>query len=258
MEQILANGNSNQRISFQHSLSVPESRTNQFPGSMSSFGASSSNGSVIETLSGPQFLWGSPKVYSEPTNSSGWRAQSTGHPFTPNGQKHGFPFSGHGSFLGSSQGHRHLHHHVGSAPSGVPFERHYGFHQEPSSEKFLSPNLGNVGFGHNERSFLMSVGARSNVSVSGNISENVSPGFGMMNSPGHNPVLLGNGHFPGLDGFNDRGRARRTESNSNQMDSKKQFQLDLHKIKTGEDTRTTLMIKNIPNKYILSLSTYHL
>lgn len=104
----------------------------------------------------------------------------------------------------------------------------------------------------------MSVGARSNVSVSGNISENVSPGFGMMNSPGHNPVLLGNGHFPGLDGFNDRGRARRTESNSNQMDNKKQFQLDLHKIKTGEDTRTTLMIKNIPNKYILSLSTYHL
>ncbi|CAN6251402.1 unnamed protein product [Urochloa humidicola] len=34
-----------------------------------------------------------------------------------------------------------------------------------------------------------------------------------------------------------------------QEDSRMQYQLDLEKIVTGKDTRTTLMIKNIPNKY---------
>ncbi|KAJ7965087.1 Protein MEI2-like [Quillaja saponaria] len=33
------------------------------------------------------------------------------------------------------------------------------------------------------------------------------------------------------------------------LTAKKQYQLDLDKIISGEDTRTTLMIKNIPNKY---------
>jgi hypothetical protein len=35
----------------------------------------------------------------------------------------------------------------------------------------------------------------------------------------------------------------------NQAENKKQYQLDVDKISRGEDTRTTLMIKNIPNKY---------
>jgi len=43
-------------------------------------------------------------------------------------------------------------------------------------------------------------------------------------------------------------RAGGIENYGNQIDSRKQFQLDLDKIKGGEDTRTTLMIKNIPNK----------
>lgn len=47
----------------------------------------------------------------------------------------------------------------------------------------------------------------------------------------------------------DRGRNRRVDSSVFQADSKKQYQLDLEKIRKGEDTRTTLMIKNIPNKY---------
>ncbi|XP_042007429.1 protein MEI2-like 5 [Salvia splendens] len=53
--------------------------------------------------------------------------------------------------------------------------------------------------------------------------------------------------FGGNDGAMDRGR-RRADSGS-QMDCKSQYQLDLDKIRNGEDTRTTLMIKNIPNKY---------
>jgi len=39
----------------------------------------------------------------------------------------------------------------------------------------------------------------------------------------------------------------------NQAENKKQYQLDVDKISRGEDTRTTLMIKNIPNKTILQI-----
>eukprot|EP00850_Spirogloea_muscicola_P016532 SM000134S26975 [mRNA] locus=s134:296133:301171:- [translate_table: standard] len=53
-----------------------------------------------------------------------------------------------------------------------------------------------------------------------------------------------------LDGLGDRGRTlpRRAEG-LNFVEGKKQFQLDIERILAGEDLRTTLMIKNIPNKY---------
>ncbi|GAB4860350.1 hypothetical protein Ancab_035509 [Ancistrocladus abbreviatus] len=46
----------------------------------------------------------------------------------------------------------------------------------------------------------------------------------------------------------ERVRNRRNEVNSNYAD-KKQYELNIDRILRGEDTRTTLMIKNIPNKY---------
>ncbi|KAL1326674.1 protein MEI2-like 4 isoform X2 [Arachis hypogaea] len=52
-----------------------------------------------------------------------------------------------------------------------------------------------------------------------------------------------------IDSANERMRSlyhRRSETNNA---DKKQFELDLGRIMQGEDTRTTLMIKNIPNKY---------
>lgn len=52
-----------------------------------------------------------------------------------------------------------------------------------------------------------------------------------------------------FDPPNERNRGRRNEGSSNQGDNKKQFELDLDRIMRGEDKRTTLMIKNIPNKY---------
>ncbi|KAL3006005.1 hypothetical protein AAZX31_08G252000 [Glycine max] len=45
-----------------------------------------------------------------------------------------------------------------------------------------------------------------------------------------------------------RTRSRRNEGLPN-LDDKKQYELDIDRIKKGEDNRTTLMIKNIPNKY---------
>lgn len=66
-------------------------------------------------------------------------------------------------------------------------------------------------------------------------------------------MFFGNGSFQGIgltsnEGFLERSRSRRVEYSVNQIDNKKQYQLDLDKIKSGEDTKTTLMIKNIPNK----------
>ncbi|CAL5409137.1 unnamed protein product [Camellia sinensis] len=257
VEHKFTNTNSNLGASIQQSHSFPEPKLNQYSGTMPSFGAASSNGSGIETLSGPQFLWGSPNLYPEQTNSSAWRTPSMSHPLTSSGQSHGLPFTNHhGSFLSSSQ--HYPRHHVGSAPSGVPLERQFGFYQDSPETSFMSPVIfGGMGLSHNDGSFLMNVGAHAAVNagaaVLGNISENGSPVLRMISLPRLSPVFLSNGHYPGLTptsmkGF-ERGRSHRVENNVNQIDSKKQFQLDLDTITSGEDTRTTLMIKNIPNKY---------
>ncbi|XAR66660.1 hypothetical protein NMG60_11012962 [Bertholletia excelsa] len=257
-EHKFTNTQPNPGAAFQQSHSFPEPKLNQYSGTMPSFGPPSSNGSAVETLSGPQFLWGSTNPYPEQTNSSAWRTSSSmGLPFTSNGQSHGLPLSGrHGSFLSSS--HHHPHHHVGSAPSGAPFERQFGFYQESPETSFMrQAGFSGIGLGHNDTSFLVNVGPHAAINagaaVTGNIPENSSSGFRMISSPRLSPVFLGNGHYPGLapttiEGL-ERSRSRRFESNGNQIDSKKQFQLDLDKIKSGEDNRTTLMIKNIPNKY---------
>jgi len=55
------------------------------------------------------------------------------------------------------------------------------------------------------------------------------------------------------DATNDRIRSRRHDGNAAQSENKKQFELDLDRIANGEDSRTTLMIKNIPNKYVYTL-----
>ncbi|GAB4828525.1 hypothetical protein Ancab_018184 [Ancistrocladus abbreviatus] len=47
----------------------------------------------------------------------------------------------------------------------------------------------------------------------------------------------------------ERVRSRRSDSSSSQADNKKQYELDVDRILQGQDNRTTLMIKNIPNKY---------
>lgn len=256
VDHTFTNTNSN-HSSFQQSHSFPDQEFSQYPGTMSSFGASISNGSGIGTLSGSQFLWGSPNPYLEKTNSSAWPRPSVGNPFTSNGQGNGFSYSGRqGSFFGSTQ--HHHHHHVGSAPSGVPLERQFGYFQDSPETSFMSPvAFGGIGLGHNDRSFMVNMGAHAamnaGVAIPGNMPESGSPSFRIMSSPRLSSMFLGNGPYPGLtptsmEGLTDRGRNRRVENNGNQIDSKKQFQLDLDKIVCGEDTRTTLMIKNIPNK----------
>lgn len=65
--------------------------------------------------------------------------------------------------------------------------------------------------------------------------------------PGRNQIV------PMMNSFDpsaERSRSRRNDGTSHQVDNKKQYELDIDRILRGEDNRTTLMIKNIPNKYV--------
>ncbi|XP_024531526.1 protein MEI2-like 2 isoform X1 [Selaginella moellendorffii] len=55
-----------------------------------------------------------------------------------------------------------------------------------------------------------------------------------------------------LDNFSERCKSRRGEISAGLAENKK-YQLDLERILLGNDLRTTLMIKNIPNKYTSKL-----
>lgn len=243
---------STQGAAYQYSHSFPEQKLSTSPGPMS-FGESNSNSSSIGTLSGPQFLWGNSTSFSERTNSSAWPISSVGHPYSSSGQGQGFQYnSRHGSLIGS-----HHQQHVGSAPSGVHLDRHFGYFPESPETSFMSPvAFGGAGLNHNNGNYMVNLGGRAalsgGVGLPGNITENGSPSFRMMSLPKHGPMFLANGSFTGVPGTSSEGLAERSRSrrveNSGSLDSKKQYQLDLEKILNGEDNRTTLMIKNIPNK----------
>ncbi|KAJ8534536.1 hypothetical protein K7X08_016264 [Anisodus acutangulus] len=229
LNQVTTSPKSVQGVGYQHSFSVPE-RKPAFSMGSTSFGNSTASGTG--TLSGPQFLWGSPPIHSERTDSPIWPTTSSmAHPFASNGQGQGY-FHSHrqGSFLGS--------HHVGSAPSANPLDRHFGFFPESPQKSYINP-LGAMNMG---------------VALTGNFTESSSPSSRMMPLTRNGLMFFGNGSYGGAgtvngEGLIERGRSRKIESGGNQIDNKKQYQLDLEKIIRGEDTRTTLMIKNIPNKY---------
>ncbi|KAI4325173.1 hypothetical protein MLD38_030592 [Melastoma candidum] len=254
INQMLNGAGSPQGLSYPQPHSFPEHLSTS-PAPAFSSGEGSLNSSSIKTLSGPQFLWGSPSPYPEHASTSGWSNSSSavGRSFASSGQAHGFPY-GNLPVPNSSQLH-----HVGSAPSGVPMERHVGFFRESPESSFMnSVAVGRRSLSRTNGNYLLNMGYRTAtnaaISLPGNVSENGSPCFGMMPLPRPIPAFYMNGsyHGPGETGLEllvDHTRVRRMESNGNQMDSKRQYQLDLEKILNGEDTRTTLMIKNIPNKY---------
>ncbi|XWS41057.1 hypothetical protein CRYUN_Cryun17cG0048100 [Craigia yunnanensis] len=250
--QIFTDTGAVQGAIYQHSRSFSEQKLSASPGPVSGFGESNSSSSSVGTLTGPQFLWGNPTPHSERA-SSAWTTSSVSHPFSSSGQ--GFPYtSRHGSFLGSSN-----HHHVGSAPSGVHLDRHFSYLPESPETSFMNPiSFAGVGLNRSNGSLLMNIGAcgtmSAGVGLPGNVTESGSPSFRMMSMPRHGPIFLGNGSYPGQgtagnEGLADRSRSQQVENNGNQIDNKKQYQLDLDKIINGEDARSTLMIKNIPNKY---------
>ncbi|KAM0944385.1 putative RNA recognition motif domain, mei2-like RNA recognition, RNA-binding domain superfamily [Dioscorea sansibarensis] len=263
-DQVLSTSNPSLGVAFPHPIPVPvsgrEGRThlNLSSGTVSPLGLSNSGGSGIGTLNGPQFLWGSPiPRYTENSQSSAWSSPSAGHSLTSNGLVQGqhFCYPSHGSFLPSSN-HNH-HQHVGSAPSGVPCESHYGFFPESMETPFTSQLArGSLGVSGQNDGNSMNIGVPASVNpgpgLKGNISENCSPTYKMMSSQRYGHPFFGNAPYLGsnmAERFIEHGRSRRADINSSQLDMKQQCHLDLEKIRSGEDARTTLMIKNIPNKY---------
>ncbi|KAH6788822.1 MEI2-like protein 5 [Perilla frutescens var. frutescens] len=236
--QVFTNGTHG--AAYQQHFSVPDPMISSSPGAASSF--SDSKPSSVGTLSGPQFLWGSPTIQSEHINSSSaWASSQKGRPFLSRAQGIGFPHtSQHGSLLGS----HHLH--VGSAPSGIQMERHFGFFPEsPESSYINQATFGLSNFGHSNGNRVpgaMNLG----VTYAGNFTESGSPSSRLLSMSRNGPIYFGGTGSVSNDGIIDRGR-RRADTAS--QDNKRQYQLDLEKIRNGEDTRTTLMIKNIPNKY---------
>ncbi|GER45084.1 RNA-binding protein [Striga asiatica] len=248
VNQMTTKDNATQSMPFQNYFSIPDPKSSPSPGSTSAFDYPKP--SSVGTLSGPQFLWGSPTIQPEDSNS--WSSSLKGRPFL--GQSIGFPYpSQRGSFLGSHH-HHHHHHHVGSAPSGVPIERHFGFYPNSPEMSYINQGafrLSNLS-GINSGTQAVNIGGMNmGVAFHGNFADgSSSSGSRLMSVSRNGPLFIGSGSFgsTGNDGLIDRGRNRRSEF-GNQMDNKKHYQLDLEKIVNGEDSRTTLMIKNIPNKY---------
>ncbi|CAA2971556.1 MEI2-like 2 [Olea europaea subsp. europaea] len=249
--QVITKANTAPGTAYQHQCPVLDPSLSPNPGPVSSFGDSKS--SSIGTLSGPEFLWGSPTIHSESINSSAWSTSMKGLPFSSSGQGIGNPYSSQdGSFLGS-------HHHVGSAPSGRQPERHFGFFPESPETSYMNPvAFGSTNFYCTNGNHAMNMGVPGatnlGVAFAGNLTKTGSPASIMMSMSKNGPTYFGNGSYGGMGAtlngtlIGDNGRIRRADSGSH-MDNKSQYQLDLENIINGEDTRTTLMIKNIPNKY---------
>jgi hypothetical protein len=71
---------------------------------------------------------------------------------------------------------------------------------------------------------------------------------------GRNPMAQVSASY---DATNDRMKSRKHDGNNVQPENKRQFELDIERIAKGEDSRTTLMIKNIPNKYVCTSFFFH-
>ena len=148
-------------------------------------------------------------------------------------------------------------HHVGSAPvvTGSPWEMQHSYLGEsPEASGFRLGSLGSGGFHGSWQLHSPEFSSHMFSHAGGNGTE-------LPSSAGQSEPKQLSHAFPGrhpmtsmskFDSANERMRSlyhRRSETNTNNAD-KKQFELDLGHIMRGEDSRTTLMIKNIPNKYV--------
>ncbi|XP_041994424.1 protein MEI2-like 5 isoform X2 [Salvia splendens] len=229
---------------FELSHSLPEQKSSQFVGSDSFFGSSTFNGSTSIPFSGPKLYWGSS---SEQTNSTPI-TQAVRNPFISGGN--------HGSLYNWSQiQQQHHRYHAGSAPSAAPLQQKFGYFHESPRSSFARPGCASAAYLGDLNDFGYRDVTNSTVSLMKSVSVGEgSPVSSMISSARPSHVFHGIARFPGHAASNwealaERGRSRLIDSNGIQIDNKNQFQLDIDKIRTGEDTRTTLMIKNIPNKY---------
>lgn len=152
----------------------------------------------------------------------------------------------------------HIEHHVGSAPvvTASPWDRQHSYlGASPEASGFRMGSVGSAGLpgswqlhtpdfpshnmfphiGGNGTELTSNAGQSSPKQLS-----HVFPGRHLMNSMSK---------FDSNERMRNLYPPRKSEANANSAD-KKQYELDLGGILRGEDSRTTLMIKNIPNKYV--------
>ncbi|CAL9090049.1 unnamed protein product [Musa textilis] len=250
-DQLYSGSNSPHEGRFQHCGSSRDHNSGMLassPGPLSSLGPSAPNASGFGSLTGSQIVFGSPTSNMDQPLSS-WRSPVTGLPFPSNGRQQRqniFYSNQHDSFPGSSHGQHHL---VGSAPPGVPFKRHYSYFPEtPETSVMNQVAFGNMRVTQNSGSGPTALW-NPGIVLTGNIPDNSSPKLRMMQYQRSGPNFFGNNQYPGSGSFGLQGHSRQLDSQGSQDDNKKRYLLDLDKIVRGEDTRATLMIKNIPNKY---------
>ncbi|KAL3500957.1 hypothetical protein ACH5RR_035406 [Cinchona calisaya] len=148
-------------------------------------------------------------------------------------------------------------HHVGSAPSMNPlWDRQYTYAGEsPDASVFHSGSLGNIRISGNSSHSLEFVPCSIFPSAGGSCVDLTVPSknVGFKSLPQRCMMFPARGQMIPMmntfDSTSERTRNHRNEGSSSQADNKKQFELDIDRIARGEDKRTTLMIKNIPNKY---------
>ncbi|TVU14740.1 hypothetical protein EJB05_38231 [Eragrostis curvula] len=147
-------------------------------------------------------------------------------------------------------------HHVGSAPAVHPpnWDRRRGYPGEMIEAPGFHPgSAGSMVFPGSPCLHEMELNSMFS-QTGGTFMESMSPAHMGTQSPqqrGH--MFHGRSrmipHPSSFDSSGERMRSRRNDSSANQSDDKRQYELDIERIARGEDTRTTLMIKNIPNKY---------
>ncbi|CAA7026911.1 unnamed protein product [Microthlaspi erraticum] len=152
-----------------------------------------------------------------------------------------------------------VHHHIGSAPVlNSPFwDRRQAYAAEsPESSGFHLGSHGSMGFPGSSPSHPMEIGSHKAFSHVGGNRMDANSKSAVLRSSRQMPHLFsGRSQMLSVPGSfelpNERYRNlshRRSDSSSSNAE-KKLFELDVERILRGEDDRTTLMIKNIPNKY---------
>lgn len=219
-------------------------------------GVFGSAGNGSSPIPGRHYTWGNSYHHQPP--GMGW----PNSPSFANGlcaarpvpRLHGFP-RGPSQMLNAGMP-RNIHH-VGSAPAVnlTIWERQQAYAGEsPEASSFHPGSLGNARMSDNSLTSVDFVpnnvfppsGNCMDLPIPPKIIGFQSPQQRCMLFPGRSQMMpvLNSFDFP-----NERVRSRRNEAASSQADNKRQFELDIDRIIRGEDSRTTLMIKNIPNKY---------
>lgn len=215
-----------------------------------------SAGSRSSSLPGHHYNWSN--SYSQPSGmmwpNSPSMVSGLGNAYSP-GRLPGIPRAPSLMPIGN--------HHVGSAPTANPSlwdRRHTYASESPDASGFHPGSLGSLRVSNSPHSMDF---------VSHSLFSHVGGGCVDMAIPSKNvgfqtlqqrSMMLGaRGQMvPMVGSFdsspNERARSRRNEGGINQID-KKQYELDLDRILRGDDNRTTLMIKNIPNKYVTTIQT---